>query len=44
MGQAVGTLGALASKGDGSVRDVETTAVLDHLRRSGAILELEDAR
>ena len=40
MGQAAGTAAALAAAGDGSVRDVEPSAVGDRLRSDGAVLEL----
>lgn len=43
MGQAVGTAAALAAQHGGLVRDVDTAALLNELRSTGAILELEGA-
>lgn len=41
MGQAAGTVAALAAEGDGSVREVGFAAVRDRLIHDGAILGLE---
>ncbi len=40
MGQAAGTAAAMASDGDGQVRAVDRTGLLDRLRRDGAIVEV----
>ena len=44
MGQAAGTVAALAAKGDGDVRSVAFGAVADVLVDSGAILDMDHAR
>jgi hypothetical protein len=43
MGQAAGTVAALAAEGDGQVREVEFDQVQDELLGSGAILEIGEA-
>jgi hypothetical protein len=43
MGQAAGTVAALAAEGDGQVREVEFDQVRNELLGSGAILEIGEA-
>ena len=43
MGQAAGTVAALASQGTGHVRDVPFPVVADRLVGSGAILSIDGA-
>ena len=43
MGQAAGTVAALAARGSGLVRDVPFGVVADQLRRDGAILDMGSA-
>jgi hypothetical protein len=40
MGQAAGTVAAMASTGGGAVREVDPTHVRDQLRADDALLEL----
>ncbi len=43
MGQAAGTVAALAIEKGGAVRDVDSGALLERLRADGAVLSLEEA-